>query len=66
MCPRASIINKWGTKYPTRLENCIASVNWVERLAEQLKCEVVGVIGRKIIIYKLNPKNKTHVLEIKK
>jgi len=31
-------------------------------LQEKLKCEVVGVIGRKIIIYKLNPANKNHVL----
>lgn len=31
-------------------------------IAEELKCEIVGVIGRKIIIYKLNPKNKKHVL----
>jgi DNA repair exonuclease SbcCD nuclease subunit len=45
MCPRASIINKWGTKYPTRLENCIASVNWVEQLAEQLKCDFIVSLG---------------------
>lgn len=45
MCPRASIINKWGAKYPTRLENCIASVNWVEQLAEQLKCDFIVSLG---------------------
>lgn len=45
MCPRASIINKWGTKYPTRLENCIASVNWVEQLAEKLKCDYIVSLG---------------------
>lgn len=33
-------------------------------IAEELKCEIVGVIGRKIIIYKLNPKNKKHVLTL--
>ena len=35
------------------------------KISETLKCEIVGVIGRKIIIYKLNPKNKKHILEIK-
>lgn len=45
MCPRASIINKWGTKYPSRLENCIESVNWLERLAEERGCEYIINLG---------------------
>lgn len=45
MCPRASIINKWGTKYPSRLENCIASVNWLEQLAKDRGCEYVINLG---------------------
>lgn len=45
MCPRASIINKWGTKYPSRLENCIASMNWLERKAEELDCDYVINLG---------------------
>ena len=45
MCPRASIINKWGTKYPVRLENCIESVNWLERLAEEQGCEYIVNLG---------------------
>lgn len=45
MCPRASIINKWGTKYPSRLENCIDSVNWLERKAEELKCDFIISLG---------------------
>lgn len=45
MCPRASIINKWGTKYPSRLENCIESVNWVERKAEELGCKYIINLG---------------------
>lgn len=45
MCPRASIINKWGTKYPIRLENCIESVNWLERKAEELKCDFIISLG---------------------
>lgn len=45
MCPRASIINKWGTKYPSRLENCIESVNWLERKAEELGCNYIISLG---------------------
>ncbi len=45
MCPRASIISKWGTKYPSRLENCIESVNWLERKAEELGCEYIINLG---------------------
>ncbi len=45
MCPRASIINKWGTKYPSRLENCIESLNWMERTAENLGCEYIINLG---------------------
>lgn len=45
MCPRASIINKWGTKYPSRLENCIESVNWLERKAEELSCDYIINLG---------------------
>lgn len=45
MCPRASIIHKWGAKYTSRLENCIASVNWLERLAEEQGCEYIINLG---------------------
>lgn len=45
MCPRASIVNRWGIKYPSRLENCIASVNWLERTAEELKCDYIINLG---------------------
>jgi DNA repair exonuclease SbcCD nuclease subunit len=45
MCPRASIINKWGLKYPSRLENCIQSVNWLERIAEENNCTYVINLG---------------------
>ena len=45
MCPRASIINKWGTKYPSRLENCIASVNWLEQLAKDRGCKYIINLG---------------------
>lgn len=45
MCPKASIVNKWGAKYPIRLENCINSVNWLERLAEWLDCDYIVNLG---------------------
>ncbi len=45
MCPRASIINKWGTRYPSRLENCIESLNWLERKAEELGCTYIINLG---------------------
>jgi DNA repair exonuclease SbcCD nuclease subunit len=45
MCPRASIINRWGTKYPVRLENCIETVNWLERLAEEQSCKYIINLG---------------------
>jgi DNA repair exonuclease SbcCD nuclease subunit len=45
MCPQASIINKWGIKFPKRLENCIESLNWVERKAEELKCDFIVSLG---------------------
>lgn len=45
MCPRASIINKWGAKYPSRLENCIDSMNWLERKAEELNCDYIVNLG---------------------
>ena len=45
------------------LQNCEETPKALaESISKQLKCEVVGVIGRKIIIYKLNPKNNKHIL----
>ena len=31
-------------------------------IVENLECELIGVIGKKIIIYKFNKKNKKHAL----
>lgn len=45
MCPRASIVNRWGIKYPSRLENCIASVNWLEQKAKELGCDYIVNLG---------------------
>ena len=45
------------------LQNCDETPKTLaENICQELKCELVGVIGRKIIVYKLNPKNKSHVL----
>jgi hypothetical protein len=45
MCPRASIVNKWGNTYSLRLENCLKSINWVERTAEELGCSYIINLG---------------------
>lgn len=45
MCTQASIINKWGTKYPKRLENCIETINWLERAAEEHNCNYIINLG---------------------
>ena len=48
------------------LQNCDMSAKEVANSLQQtLNCEVVGVIGRKVIVYKFNPKNKTHILNNK-
>lgn len=48
------------------LQNCDMPAKEVANSLQQtLNCEVVGVIGRKVIIYKFNPKNKTHILNNK-
>lgn len=45
------------------LQNCDNSPREIaDALAQQLSCEIVAVIGRKVVLYKLNPKLKTHVL----
>ena len=47
------------------LQNCDLDAKTLANLiCENLNCEIVSIIGRKIIIYKLNPKNKIHVLNI--
>lgn len=45
------------------LQNCDNSAKEIaNQIQEALKCEIVGVIGRKVIVYKFNPKNQNHVL----
>ena len=44
-CERSSIITKYGTKYSLRLENQIASINWVEQIAKEKNCGMVVCLG---------------------
>lgn len=41
----SSILRKRGDKYSARLENCIASVNWFNSLAENLGCDALFFLG---------------------
>ena len=44
------------------LANCDSAAKTLANdIAEQLNCDVVAVIGKKIILYKYNPKNKKHI-----
>ena len=44
-CERSSILTKYGTKYSVRLENQIASINWVEQIAKEEDCKMVVCLG---------------------
>jgi DNA repair exonuclease SbcCD nuclease subunit len=45
MCRAASIIRGYGKKYSLRLENCVNTLNWAERLAESEGCDAVFNLG---------------------
>ncbi len=42
---KSSIITKYGTKYTTRLENQLQSLNWVETTALQKECDFIICLG---------------------
>jgi DNA repair exonuclease SbcCD nuclease subunit len=44
-CERSSILTKYGTKYSLRLENQLASINWVEQLARDEGCGMIVCLG---------------------
>lgn len=44
-CKRSSIINKFGTRYPVRLENQIQTFNWIKEQAIKNNCEKVIGLG---------------------
>jgi DNA repair exonuclease SbcCD nuclease subunit len=44
-CKRSSIINKFGTNYPVRLENQIQTFGWIKEQALKNNCEMVIGLG---------------------
>jgi len=44
-CEKCSIINGYGTQYTLRLENQIASLNWVENYAIDRGCDAIVCLG---------------------
>jgi DNA repair exonuclease SbcCD nuclease subunit len=44
-CKRSSIINKFGTKYPVRLENQIQTFGWIKEQAIKNNCGMVIGLG---------------------
>lgn len=44
-CKRASIINKFGSKYSVRLENQLQTFEWIKEQAMQNNCEMVIGLG---------------------
>ena len=44
-CKRSSIINKFGTKYPVRLENQIQTFGWIKEQALKNNCGMVIGLG---------------------
>ncbi len=48
------------------LQNCDSDTKSIaNEICEKLECDCVGIVGRKIVVYKYNPNNKNHVLSVK-
>ncbi len=48
------------------LQNCDSNTKSIaNEICEKLECDCVGIVGRKIVIYKYNPNNRNHVLAVK-
>lgn len=45
MCKNSSIVNCNGERFSQRLENCVKSINWVEKTAEENKCDMIVYLG---------------------
>jgi hypothetical protein len=45
ICQYSSIVRSRGEKYSTRLEQCVASINWVQRQAEYYGCGEIICLG---------------------
>lgn len=61
----SSIVRSRGTKYSTRLENLIASINWVEELSYQRGCDSIICLGDFFDTSQLNSEEITALGEIK-
>lgn len=44
-CEKSSIVTRYGTRYTTRLENQLQSLNWAEALATEKACDVIVCLG---------------------
>lgn len=61
----SSIVRSRGNKYSTRLENLITSVNWAERLAQEVGCDMIVGLGDFFDKAELNSEEITALGEIK-
>lgn len=61
----SSIVRSSGTKYSTRLENCIASVNWAEKIIEENNCGFTVYVGDFFDSSELNSEEITALQNIK-
>lgn len=65
IAPYSSIIRSRGTKYSTRLENCIESINWFENVSEENKCELEVFLGDTFNDENLDSETLTAIQDIK-
>lgn len=61
----SSIVRSRGDKYSARLENLIASINWVEELAYNKNCDTIVCLGDFFDTAQLNSEEITALGEIK-
>ncbi len=64
-CERYSLINGYGTKYSTRIENQLQSIAWVESQALEHKCDFVVCLGDFFDKPQLTDQELTALREIK-
>lgn len=64
-CQYSSIIRSRGTKYSTRLENQIKSINWLEALSKEKDCDKIVSLGDFFDSPTLNAEEVTALRDIK-
>lgn len=62
---QSSLINKRGTKFSQRLEHCINSINWCEKLAEEQNCDKIVYLGDTFDQPELDDETLTAIKDIK-